>query len=326
MTTKPLALHKHGIQASRLVLGCMGLGGGANQNPLTADDFKKAHEAVEAALAVGINMFDHANIYAMGKAEQAFGQVLKERPELRDRIILQSKCGIRRVEGPGRPGRYDFSEAHILESVDGILSRLGVEALDILLLHRPDPLMEPEEVASAFGKLKQAGKVRSFGVSNMSPSQIRLLSSCLDEPLVANQLELNLAALDWVDASVLVNQKAGAQVNFPEGLLEYCRLEHIQVQSWSPLARGVFAGCNLDAQSESIRQAAALVQELARQKEVSTEAIVLAWLMRHPAGIQPVIGTTSPDRIRACAKAERITLSREEWYDLYVTSRGSKMP
>lgn len=323
---KTIPLQKRGIPASRLVLGCMGFGGGWNRNPVTADDLKQAQAAVETALSAGITMFDHADIYAYGKAEQAFGQVLQERPELREQMVLQSKCGIRFDEGPGRPARYDFSAEHIFSSVDGILSRLGVESLDILLLHRPDPLMEPEEVAGAFDKLKQAGKVKGFGVSNMSPSQIRFLQSCLDAPLLVNQLELSLAKLDWLEAGVLVNQKEGAAASFPEGTLEFCQMEQIQIQAWSPLAKGVFTGRELENQPESVRLTAALVQEMAERKETTPEAIVLAWLMHHPAGIQPVLGTIRPERIQASAEAIHVNLSREEWYSLYVSSRGRKMP
>lgn len=324
--TKAIPLQKRGFAVSRIVLGCMGFGGGWNQHPISAEHVKDAHEAVEAALSAGINMFDHADIYAYGKAEQVFGQVLQERPELRDKMVLQSKCGIRFEDGPGRPHRYDFSKEHILGSVDGILSRLGIEALDILLLHRPDPLMEPEEVAAAFEQLLRAGKVKTFGVSNMSPSQIRLLQASLDMPLIVNQLELSLSKLDFVDAGVLVNQKAGTQVNFAEGTLEFCRLENIQIQSWGPLSKGLFTGRELEGQPENIVNTAALVQKLAREKETTPEAIVLAWLMRHPAGIQPVIGTTRADRIRACAASTTVSLTREEWYSLYVTSRGVRMP
>ncbi|MFC0213047.1 aldo/keto reductase family oxidoreductase [Paenibacillus chartarius] len=320
------ALEKHGFNVSRIVLGCMGFGGGWNNDPLTADDLKKARAGVEAALEAGITMFDHANIYTMGKAEQVFGQVLKESPGLRDRIVLQSKCGIRFEEGPGRPHRFDFSEEHILSSVDEILTRLGIETLDILLLHRPDPLMEPEEVASAFSKLKQAGKVKGFGVSNMSPAQMRLLRSAWNEPLLVNQLELNLLKLDWVNAGVHVNQAAGLKDNFADGLLEYCRMEGVQVQSWGPLAKGLFTGKDVSDQPENVRKTAALVKHMAEERGTSLEAIVLAWLMRHPAGIQPVIGTTNPERIRACAEADHVTLTREEWYDLYITSRGVRMP
>ncbi|KEQ21750.1 aldo/keto reductase [Paenibacillus tyrfis] len=322
---KPILLHKHGFPASRLVLGCMGLGGSWDREPYTAEHVKQAHEAVEAALSAGINMFDHANIYTKGKAEQVFGQVLKERPDLRERIIIQSKCGIR-FEEEGVPGRYDFSKEHIEASADGILSRLGIETLDILLLHRPDPLMEPEEVAEAFQRLHEKGKVKAFGVSNMSAAQIRFLQSAIRQPLIANQLEMSLLKLDWLDAGVHLNQPQGTGVSFPEGTLEYCQMEHIQIQAWSPLARGLFTGGDLSGQPESVRATAALVSRMAEQKDVSPEAIVLAFLLRHPAGIQPVIGTVRPDRIRACGEAERVTLTREEWYTLYVASRGRNMP
>ncbi|AEI42146.1 aldo/keto reductase [Paenibacillus mucilaginosus] len=323
---KRLALQHHGIEASRLVLGCMGLGGGWDREPVTQAHVKQAHEAVEAALSAGINMFDHADIYTLGKAEEVFGRVLKERPGMREEIILQSKCGIRFEEGPGRPGRYDFSKEHILSSVDGILQRLGTEYLDILLLHRPDPLMEPEEVAEAFVQLKRSGKVKGFGVSNMSGGQMRFLQSALDEPLLVNQLELNLAKLDWVDAGVHVNQAAGTGVSFPDGTLEYCRSEKVQVQAWGPLARGLFTGRDLAGESDAVRATAALVAELAEARGVPREAVVLAWLMRHPAGIQPVLGTVKPQRIADCAEALKVELTREEWYSLYVSSRGERLP
>jgi len=323
---KPIQLEKHGIEASRLVMGCMGLGGGWNQNPITVDDVKQAHQVVDAALSIGINMFDHADIYTFGKAETVFGQVLKERKELRENLLLQSKCGIRFEEGPGRPGRYDFSSDYIYSSVDGILGRLGVEYIDFLLLHRPDPLMEPEVVAEVIRELKEAGKVRYFGVSNMSAAQIKLLQFYSDEPLIVNQLEMSLAKLDWLETGVLVNQNESRNAHFSEGTLEYCHLENIQIQAWGSLAQGLFSGRNIDAQSQAIKDTAALVQELAEQKQTSPEAIQLAWLMRHPAGIQPVLGTTQPERIQKCGEALKLTLTREEWYSLYVSSRGSRLP
>ncbi|KIL35952.1 aldo/keto reductase [Cohnella kolymensis] len=323
-TTIPL--NKHGFSASRLVLGCMGMGGGWNRNPLTADDLRQAHEAVDAALSIGINMFDHANIYAYGKAEQVFGQMLRERPELRRSIFLQSKCGIRFPEQEGKFTRFDFSQDHILSSVDDILSRLGTEKIDILLLHRPDPLVEPEQVAEAFRKLKSSGKVSRFGVSNMSAGQMKLLQAYLDEPLVANQLEMSLLKLDWLDAGVHVNQEAGKLSSFPEGTIEYCRLENVQLQAWSPLARGLLSGGDLTDASGTVRETAALIASMAENRGVTREAIVLSFLLRHPAQIQPVIGTVNPERIRACGDAEKVNLSHEEWYRLYVTSRGQPMP
>ncbi|ATB27609.1 aldo/keto reductase [Melittangium boletus DSM 14713] len=303
----------------------MHLGGEWNTSPPTGEHVKRAHEVVDAALSLGINLFDHADIYTMGKSEQVFGQVLKERPGLRERILLQSKCGIRFAD-ESAPGRYDFSQAHIEGSVDGILSRLGVEFLDLLLLHRPDPLMEPEEVAASFRRLKASGKVRHFGVSNMSAGQLKLLRAFCDEPLVVNQLEMSLEKIDWLDTGVHVNQAAGARSGFPEGTLEHCRLEHIQIQAWGPLAQGLYSGRSLEGQPESVRNTAALVGRLAEAKQTTREAIVLAWLMKHPAAIQPVIGSTDPRRIAACADAERIQLTREEWFSLYVSSRGARLP
>ncbi|GIP22764.1 aldo/keto reductase family oxidoreductase [Paenibacillus sp. J22TS3] len=324
---KIMPLEQRGISTSRLILGCMPFGGGWNEEPVREDHVLQAERAVDAALSIGISMFDHANIYTRGKAEETFGKLLKVRPGLREQIVLQSKCGIRFAEGD-IPGRYDFSKEHILESVNGILQRLGTDYLDILLLHRPDPLMEPEEVAEAFGKLKSSGKVRYFGVSNMSAAQIRFLEKALPEPLVVNQLELSLERLDFVDQGVHINQKAGTAVNFAEGLLEYCQSNRVQIQSWGPLAQGKFSGRSLEDQPENIKNTAALVQQLAQEKGTTAEAIVLGWLMRHPAMIQPVIGTTNPERIQACrdAEAQSRQMTREEWYKLYVTSRGVALP
>jgi predicted oxidoreductase len=322
---KPIPLQKRGINASQLVLGCMRMGGGWDQSPITEEHYREGREAVEAALQIGINMFDHADIYTAGKAERVFAQVLKERPGLREQIIIQSKCGIRFADDTN-PHRFDFSEGHILSSVDGILERLGIEYLDILLLHRPDPLVEPEEVASALRRLKESGKVRHFGVSNMSQGQIKLLQAYCDEPFVANQLEMSLLKHGFVDTAVSVNQETARDNVFPEGTMEFCRLENIQLQSWGPLAQGRYSGRALESESESVVNTAKLVQQLANEKSTTAEAIVLAWLMTHPAGIQPVIGTINTERIRACKDANELRLSREEWYALYRSSRGSNLP
>ncbi|WP_219839210.1 aldo/keto reductase family oxidoreductase [Paenibacillus sp. R14(2021)] len=320
--TKLIPLQRRDIQASQLVLGCMRLGGDWNaKSPITAEHYKEGHEALDAALEIGINMYDHADIYTRGKAERVFGQLLKERPSLRGDIILQSKCGIR-LEEENLPHQFDFSEAHILRSVDGTLERLGTEYLDILLLHRPDPLVDPEEVASAISKLKASGKVRHFGVSNMSQGQIRLLAAYSDEPFIVNQLEMSLHKTSFVDTGVTVNQEASRNSVFPEGTMEYCRLENIQLQSWGPLAQGMYSGRSLEGQSESVVKTAKLVAELAEQQDTTAEAIVLAWLMKHPAGIQPVIGTINPARIRACKDATKVQLSRDDWNRLYAATRG----
>lgn len=323
---KAIPLQQHGVNASQIVLGCMRMGGDWDKNsPITDKHYTEGQAAVEAALEIGINMFDHADIYTMGKAERVFGQVLKNNPALRDQIIIQSKCGIRFAEG-NRPHLFDFSEDHILNSVDGILQRLGIEHLDILLLHRPDALVDPEEVARAIQKLKTAGKVNHFGVSNMNHGQIKLLESYSSEKFIVNQLEMGLLKMGFIQTGVHVNQEAAKDNTFPDGTLEYCRMENIQLQSWGPLARGLYSGVSLEGQSESVIHTAKLVQQMAEEKGTTSEAIVLAWLMTHPAGIQPVIGTINPARIRACKDANTLRLTREEWYSLYISSRGVDVP
>ena len=314
---------------SSIAAGCMGLGGGWNRDLLTAEHRRQAHEFVDAALASRINMFDHADIYTFGKAEQVFGDVLAERPHLRDQIILQSKCGIRFADEPG-PKRYDFSKDWIVKSVQGILQRLQTDYLDVLTLHRPDPLMEPEEVAEAFQWLFDRGLVRHFGVSNMNVAQIGFLQNHLPQPLVVNQMEISLSHTGWLDDGVEVNladsNPGYSHSHFGSGLLEYCRTNNVQLQAWGCLSQGLFTGRDLTDQPENIKKTAALVAQLAQQLAVSPEAVVLAWIQRHPASIQPVIGTIRPERIKACAQAMAIQLTREQWYQLYIAARGSDIP
>jgi predicted oxidoreductase len=321
-----LPLRRRGIAASPIALGCMGLGGGPNDGPVDAGHVREAHAAIDAALEAGINLFDHADIYGRGKAETAFGRALKERPGLREHMLLQTKCGIRFAEGDRVPGRYDFSREHILRSVDGSLERLGVDCVDILLLHRPDPLVDPAEVADAFRRLSDSGKVRHFGVSNMGQGQIRLLQVYCDVPLIVDQLELSLAHTGWLDAGVHVNQEASSGDTFPEGTIEFLRLEQIQVQAWAPVAKGYLVGRPLDPAHQALAPVASLVQTMANERGVTPDAVAIAWLLAHPAAIQPVIGTRNPDRIRAAAQAVHLELSREDWYALYVRSRGTPLP
>lgn len=314
------------LEVSCLAYGCMKLGGEWAPTPLTGRDRTKAAQLVAAAREAGINFFDHADIYAHGKSEAAFGEVLEQMPGLRDEIVLQSKCGIR-FKGeprPGDPGRYDFSYDHILEAVEGSLRRLHTDRLDILLLHRPDPLVEPEEVARAFDALHASGKVRYFGVSNHSVAQIKLLQRHVRQPLVANQLELNLLRSEMIAHGVLVNQ-LGSQFTAAEGLLDFCRLEGILIQAWAPVANGRLIDPPANA-SEPVRQAAALIATLAAAHGTTKEAIALGWLLRHPAGIQPIVGTSSVERLQASARAADVTLSREEWYGLLEAARGAGMP
>ena len=311
---------------SRISYGCMNLGGSWDETPVTGEVRRRAVAAVAATLECGINFFDHADIYMRGKSEEVFAEALQELGVAREQVILQSKCGIWFVgnPSPGSPGRFDFSYEHITASVEGILRRLRTEYLDILLLHRPDPLVEPDDVARAFDELHASGKVRAFGVSNHTGPQIDLLQASLDQPLVVNKLEINLLHSYLIDDGVLANQRAAVYTN-ASGTLDYCRLHGIRVQAWSPVAHGMLSNPPADA-PENVRAAAALVAQFAVEKDTTTDAIVLAWLLRHPAGLQPVIGTTNPQRIADSCLADDVTLSREEWYRLFIAARGGPLP
>ncbi len=323
---KTLTLSQSGIALSALGYGCMNIGGAWNAATWTAADRAQAERAVQTALEHGITLFDHADIYGRGKSEAIFGQILKAQPHLRDQIVLQSKCGIRLADEPtpGMPPRYDFSYDHIVASVEASLDRLQTDRLDILLLHRPDPLMEPTEVARAFDHLHTHGKVRAFGVSNHTPGQIELLRRAVDQPLEINQIELSLLHVGALSAGVDANRR-GLEYTAADGVLEYCRLNAILVQAWSPLAGGRLSA---PAETASVveRATAGLISALASAKACSVEAVQLAWLMRYPGPVQPIIGTTNPQRIAACAEADQLTLTREEWYQLFNAARGVNIP
>ncbi|MCM2680248.1 aldo/keto reductase [Echinimonas agarilytica] len=323
---KTIALAKYLPGVSRLSYGCMGLGGPHWEGTdYSVDDISQAHQVIDTLLDLGINHLDHADIYRSGKSEAVIGEVFKQRPELREQFFIQSKCGIRFADEAG-PHRYDQSKDWILQSVDGILQRLDIEYLDTLLIHRPDPLMEQEDVVEAITTLTDNGKVRHFGVSNMHVGQIKFLQSHLQDPLVVNQLEMSLSQLGWLNEGVFVANPEGANVNFAPGTLEYCRNREIQLQSWGSLSQGLFSGRGLDQQPQHIHATAERVAHYAAEYQVSREAIVLAFIMRHPALVQPVIGTVHLDRIRACAQASSIQLSREHWYDLFTVARGGQVP
>jgi len=301
---KQMKLGNTPLEVSRIALGCMRL----------SDDRDRAIATIRAALDQGINFFDHADIYGQGKPEEIFSEIWKEVPGLRDKILLQSKCGMRFPGDPDAwaPKRYDFSYEHIVHSVEGSLRRLQTDYLDVLLLHRPDTLVEPEEVARAFDELHGAGKVRFFGVSNHTAAQIQLLQTCVEQPLVANQLEFNIIHAQLINDGVIFNADDRAMASRSEGTIEFCRMQSITVQAWSPLARGALSGRPTDNPEARIEQTAALVAQLAEQKGVSKEAIVIAWLLRHPARIQPIVGTTNPARIAATCQADGLDLTREE--------------
>ena len=255
-------------------------------------DLATAEAAVQAALEIGITRFDHADIYQGGRAESVFGELLARSPGLRERITIQTKCGISLD-----PTVYDLRGTTIVARAKASLDRLGIDAIDVLLLHRPDPLIRPDDVAAAFEQLRSEGIVRAFGVSNMSATQI----TQLDVSLVANQLEMSLHRRDWLERS--------------DGTVEHCRRHGIELQAWGPLARGRYADDPL-------------VGELARKHDTTPETIVLWWLQRHPAQIAPVIGTTNPDRIRACRDAAQRdpSLAHEEWYALWRAARDEPLP
>ena len=295
------------FQASAIGLGVMRI----------ADlDIARAEAVVCAAVDNGITFIDHADIYGGGRSESLFGEVLRRNPGLRERITLQDKCGICK-------GYYDASCAHILEAVDGSLKRLGVDYVDALLLHRPDALMEPEEVAEAFNRLQQAGKVRFFGVSNENAAQIELLNRYMPGKILINQLQFGLAHTILVDEGVNVNIHSSHAGVRSGGVLDYCRLMGITIQAWSPFQYGMFKGPFLG--SDKYPELNAAVRELADQYDVTPEAIAIAWILRHPAGIQALVGSMNPQRIKAIAAAGDMQLTRQEWYRLYLAA-GNPLP
>ena len=310
--------------ADTLVFGCMGLGGSWDASSTSTEQRQKDYQALDAALESGYRFFDHADIYTKGKAEQVFGDYLQHHAGLRDNLLLQSKCAIRFAD-EASVGRYDFSADYIRQSVEGSLRRLQTDYLDLLLLHRPDPLMQVDEVASVLQRLKEQGKVKHFGVSNFGWPQLQLLQNACPMPLVVNQLQMSLKQHQWLEQNVLTGMAEGASSFFSYGTLEYCQQHKVQVQSWGSLAQGLYSGSG-ELTSAADQATATLVQQLAASYQCSPEAIVLAFLMRHPAGIQPVIGTTSPQRIRACREAVGLQLTREHWYALYVAARGHALP
>jgi predicted oxidoreductase len=303
----------------------MGLGGSWNDAPYGPAEVDQAVAAIDAARQLGITLFDHADIYRRGKSEQVFGDVLAATPGLREQLLIQTKCGIRQA-GDGLPGRYDFSAGHILASVNGSLQRLRTDYVDILLLHRPDPLMDVAELAGAVGRLMEEGKVRALGVSNMSAAQISHLQDRLETPIVANQLEMSLGKRAWVESTVLVNRDTGFDAGFPHGTLEHAATHGIEIQAYGSLAQGLYSGRPSGTAADLATTG--LVQALAQGWNTTAEAVVLGWLMRHPARISPVIGTSNPARIAACADAPRIAaeMSREAWYALWTEARGAAMP
>ena len=309
------------LNVSCIGYGCMMIGGSWDDSPLTDSIRTSAMESVRTALDAGINFFDHADIYCNGKSEEVFADLWKVSPNLRQQIYLQTKCGIR-FNTP--PHRFDFSYEHIIASVEGSLRRLQTDYIDVLLLHRPDPLVEPEEVARAFDELWQAGKVRWFGVSNHTAAQMDFLRKYLNQPIVTNQVEFNLIHTHMLDEGIVFNQN-NPKLTRNEGAMEYCRLHNITLQVWSPVASGRLTG-RPRPNDQNLQEVADCVAEMAKEKGVSRDAILIAWILRHPARIQPLPGTTNRERILAAAEGEKIELTREEWYSLFRAGRGENLP
>ena len=300
------------LTASEISLGCMRIVGLSE---------KEAEVLVQTAFEQGINFFDHADIYAGGKSEELFAQAVHMSPSVREKMYLQTKCGIRRS---GETNVFfDFSKEHILESVEGSLKRLHTDYIDVLLLHRPDALVEPEEVAEAFDILHSSGKVRYFGVSNQKPMQIELLHKYLNQELIINQLQLSVTNATMISNGINVNMENGSAVDRDGSILDYCRLKGITVQAWSPFQFGMFEGVFLN--NEKFPELNRKIDELAEAKGVPNTAIATAWILRHPAKIQPIVGTTNAARLKDICKASAVELTRQEWYEIYCAA-GNLLP
>lgn len=304
---RTMKLGTSSLEVPVVAVGCMRI------NSL---DKAEAERFVRTSLEEGANFFDHADIYGGGTCEEIFADAIGMNANVREQIILQSKCGIRK-------GMFDFSKEHILASVDGILKRLKTDYLDVLLLHRPDTLVEPEEVAAAFDQLESSGKVRHFGVSNQNPMQMQLLKKFVKQPIVANQLQLSITNTTMIASGFNVNMENEAAVNRDGGVLDYCRLNDITIQPWSPFQYGFFEGVFLG--NEKFPELNRAIDEVAEKYGVSNTTIAIAWLLRHPARMQPVTGTMNVQRLKDCCKASEIELTREEWYGIFRAA-GNVLP
>lgn len=298
-------LGKSGLKVPAVAVGCMRI---SNMNEREVSAF------IDTALSNGANFFDHADIYGGGKSEEVFGKALSHLT--RENIFIQTKCGIRK-------GQYDFSYDHIVSSVEGSLKRLGTEYIDVLLLHRPDALMEPEEVARAFSYLKETGKVRNFGVSNHNPYQIRLLQKAVDMPLCVNQLQFGVMHTPMINSGINVNMYNEAGINRDGSVLDFCRLENITIQPWSPMQYGFFEGSFID--NDKFPELNEVLEKTGNKYGVSKTTIAIAWILRHPAKMQPITGTTNLTRLVDCLKGSEIQITRDEWYEIYRAA-GNKLP
>ncbi len=288
-------------EISVIAMGCMRIG----DLPTEA-----LETLIEKALNLGINFFDHADIYASGKSEEVFGKVLKKRPEWREKMLIQSKCGIRK-------GYYDLSKAHIISSVEASLKRLNTDYLDVLLLHRPDALMDPVEIGEAFETLYKLGMVKTFGVSNMTPGQVNLIQKHTQYPLIFNQLQFNVVHATMVDSGINANMKETPSLDHDGGVLDYCRLNNITIQCWSILQASWEEGSYINHKDYLLLNET--LENLGQKYGLTKAAVAAAWILRHPAGMQAIAGTTSPTNLEAICQATNVSLSREDWYKLYLS-------
>ncbi|MEH7436476.1 aldo/keto reductase [Neobacillus drentensis] len=296
------------LKASNIIMGNM---------RLPQLSLSEAENLIRTAMDEGINIFDHADIYGKGKSEEIFSEAIQMNASIREKMIIQSKCGI-------RSGFFDFSKEYIISSVDGILKRLNTEYLDILLLHRPDPLMDPAEVAKAFEELHMNGKVKYFGVSNHNPAQMELLQKYIPHKLVVNQLQFSIAHTPMIDSGIALNMNIDQSINRDSSVLEYCRLHDITMQAWSPYQHGFFEGSFL-GDVEQYPELNQVIDTIAEKYGVTNTAIATAWITRHPANIQVVLGTTKVERMKDACKGSDIRLTREEWYSIYKAA-GNIVP
>lgn len=305
---KTIKLGKSDVLVPAVAVGCMRIADMEN------DDLVKH---LNYCIEQGLNFFDHADIYGGSNCEKVFAKAFKETGYKREDVILQSKCGIRK-------GMYDFSKDYILDSVDGILSRLETDYLDMLVLHRPDALVEPEEVAEAFDILQNSGKVKNFGVSNHRPMQIELLKQYVNQDILVNQLQFGIGHSGMVTAGLEANMLTDGSVDRDGSVLDYCRVNKITVQAWSPFLYGFFKGVFI-GDKENFAELNDLLDELSEKYDATPTAVATAWVLRHPANIQMIAGTTNTDRMAEIVKGTQINLTREEWYKIYL-SAGHILP
>ena len=304
------------LRSSRLAYGCWRIAGSWDPAEVTTESREAGKRAVIAAYEAGYTLFDNADIYCLGEAERILGTVLKEVSGMRDRVIIATKGGIRAggTPQPDSPPRYDFSAEHLLSACEQSLKRLGIGTIDLYMLHRPDYLAAPEEIAKAFSQLQSSGKVRYFGISNFRPTLVTALQVACPMPLVVHQIEISLAKLDA----------------FTDGTLDQCSIENITPMAWSPLASGLIgSGAHDLLPSQKVYRTEKFlptVESVAKAHGVSPTTVAIAWLLKHPTKIQPIIGSTNPERIRDAAKADGVELTRDEWYRLLIAARGEPLP